>query len=178
MAKAVLVIDMVRGFMEEGYPLYVGEKGRGIIPNIQRLLERELAQGSKVFFIGDQHDPDDLEFKIYPPHSVAGTVEAEVIPELARYPGEVIPKKRYSGFFGNQLEEKLNELKPEKLIVCGVATNICVLYTVADAKNRDYEVEVPTDCVASFNEAAHRFALEHMRKVLGAKLTSTGGMVK
>jgi len=178
MAKAVLVIDMVRGFMEEGYPLYVGEKGRGIIPNIQRLLERELAQGSKVFFIGDQHDPDDLEFKIYPPHSVAGTVEAEVIPELARYPGEVIPKKRYSGFFGNQLEEKLNELKPEKLIVCGVATNICVLYTVADAKNRDYEVEVPTDCVASFNEGAHRFALEHMRKVLGAKLTSTGGMVK
>ena len=178
MAKAVLVIDMVRGFMEEGYPLYVGEKGRGIIPNIQRLLERELAQGSKVFFIGDQHDPDDLEFKIYPPHSVAGTVEAEVIPELARYPGEVIPKKRYSGFFGNQLEEKLNELKPEKLIVCGVATNSCVLYTVADAKNRDYEVEVPTDCVASFNEAAHRFALEHMRKVLGAELTSTGGMVK
>ena len=178
MAKAVLVIDMVRGFMEEGYPLYVGEKGRGIIPNIQGLLERELAQGSKVFFIGDQHDPDDLEFKIYPPHSVAGTLEAEVIPELARYPGEVIPKKRYSGFFGNQLEEKLNELKPEKLIVCGVATNICVLYTVADAKNRDYEVEVPTDCVASFNEAAHRFALEHMRKVLGAELTSTGGMVK
>ena len=178
MANAVLVIDMLRGFFEEGYPLYIGEKACGIIPNIQRLLERELAQGSKVFFIGDQHDPDDLEFKMYPPHSVAGTVEAEVIPELAKYPGEVIPKKRYSGFFNTLLEEKLNQLKPEKLIVCGVATNICVLYTVADARNRDYEVEVPTDCVASFNEAAHRFALEHMEKVLGAKLTSIGGVAK
>ena len=178
MARAVLVVDMLRGFLEEGYPMYIGEKGRGIIPNIQRLLEQELVQGSKVFFIGDQHDPDDLEFKIFPPHSVAGTVEAEVIPELAKYPGEVIPKRRYSCFFDSQLEEKLRQLKPEKLIVCGVATNICVLYTVADARNRDYEVEVPTDCVASFNEAAHRFALEHMEKVLGAKLTSIGGVAK
>jgi len=178
MANAVLVVDMLRGFLEKGYPLYIGEEACGIIPHIQRLLEQELAQGSKVFFIGDQHDPDDLEFKIYPPHCVAGTVETEVIPELARYPGEVIPKRRYSGFFDTRLEEKLKQLKPEKLIVCGVATNICVLYTVVDARNRDYEVEVPTDCVASFNETAHRFALEHMEKVLGAKLTSVGGVAR
>ena len=105
----------------------------------------------------------------------AGTVEAEVIPELSRYKGEVIPKKRYSGFFGTPLEEKLKELKPEKLIACGVLTNICVLHTVADARNRDYEVEVPIDCVASPDETAHKFALEHMEKVLGAKLTSIGG---
>ena len=74
MAKAVLVIDMLRGFLEEGYPLYIGEGARGIIPNIQRLLEQELAQGSKVFFICDNHDPDDLEFKMFPAHCVAGTV--------------------------------------------------------------------------------------------------------
>jgi nicotinamidase-related amidase len=49
------------------------------------------------------------------------------------------------------------------------------LHTVADARNRDYEVEVPIDCVASFDEKAHRFALEHMEKILGAKLTSIGG---
>lgn len=175
MARAVLVVDMLRGFLEEGYPLYIGEKAGGVIANIQRLLERELAQGSRVFFICDNHDPDDLEFKIFPPHCVAGTVETEVIPELARYPGEVIPKRRYSGFFDTRLEQKLKRLKPEKLIVCGVATNICVLYTVVDARNRDYEVEVPVDCVASSNEAAHRFALDHMEKVLGAKLTGVGG---
>jgi len=52
-----------------------------------------------------------------------------------------------------------------------VLTNICVLHTVADARNRDYEVEVPLDCVASPDEAMHEFALEHMEKVLGAKLT-------
>jgi nicotinamidase-related amidase len=112
---------------------------------------------------------------MFPPHCIVGTVEAEVIPELAKYPGEIIPKKRYSGFFGTTLEQKLKELEPEKIIVCGVLTNICVMHTVADARNRDYQVEVPVDCVASPDEEAHRFALEHIEKVLGAKLTSIGG---
>ena len=171
MANAVLVIDMLRGFLEEGYPLYIGAKARRIIPSIQRLLEEELAQNSKVFFICDRHDPDDAEFKMFPPHCIAGTAQTEVIPELAKYAGEITTKRRYSGFFDTALETKLKELKPEKLIVCGVLTNICVLHTVADARNRDYEVEVPLDCVASPDEAMHEFALEHMEKVLGAKLT-------
>jgi nicotinate phosphoribosyltransferase len=173
MANAVLVIDMLRGFMEEKNPLYCGDKARRIIPNIQRLLENELARGSKVFYICDHHDADDLEFKMFPPHCVAGTAESEVIPELAKYPGEVIKKKRYSAFYGTSLEEKLKKLKPDKIIVCGVCTDICVCHTVANARNRDYQVEVPVDCVASFDEKAHYFALEHMEKVLGAKLTSS-----
>lgn len=170
MPNAVLVIDMLRGFLEEGYPLYIGEKPRGIIQNLQRLLEGELARGSDVFFICDNHDPDDLEFKMFPPHCIAGTEEAEVIAELASYPGEFIPKKRYSGFYNTVLDEKLKELKPDKLIICGVLTNICVMHTTADARNRDYDVEIPVACVASPDEEAHRFALEHMDMVLGASL--------
>jgi nicotinamidase/pyrazinamidase len=169
--NVVLVVDMLRCFMEPGHPLYTGDKARSIIPNIQRLLERELANGARVFFICDNHDPDDLEFKMFPPHCIAGTPEAKVIPELATYPGETVYKKRYSGFFNTGLEERLSELDPEKIIVCGVFTNICVLHTVADARNRDFHVEVPFDCVASPDEMAHRFALEHMEKVLGAMLT-------
>lgn len=171
MARAVLVLDMLRAFLEEGYPLYCGAEARRIIPDVQGLLEQELAQGSRVFFVCDHHDPDDLEFKMFPPHAVAGTAETEIIPELARYPGEIIPKKRYSAFFDTMLEKKLKKLQPEKLIVCGVLTNICVLHTVADARNRDYVVEVPVDCVASSDGRAHHFALEHIEKVLGAKLT-------
>ena len=171
MANAVLIIDMLKGFMEAGHPLYVGDKARGIIPNVQGLLERELEQGVKVFFICDRHDPDDLEFKMFPPHCIAGTPEAEVIPELARSPGEVIAKKRYSAFFNTVLEARLKQLRPEKITVCGVLTNICVLHTVADARNRDYYVEVPVDCVASPDEKGHHFALEHMEKILGAKVT-------
>ena len=170
-ARAVIVTDMVTGFLEKGYPLYCGDGARRIIPNIQRLLEEEVSQGSKIFFICDNHRPDDPEFEMFPPHCVAGTTEAEVIPELAKYRGETMPKSHYSAFFDTPLEEKLKALQPEKLIICGVCTNICVLHTVADARNRGYEVEVPVDCVASFDSSAHGFALEHMEKVLGAKLT-------
>ncbi|MBT9162785.1 MAG: Nicotinate phosphoribosyltransferase pncB2 [Dehalococcoidia bacterium] len=170
MTTAVLVIDMLRGFLEKGYPLYCGDLARNIIPNVKRRLEQELSQGSRVFFICDNHTPDDLEFEMFPPHCIAGTGEAEVIPELAAIPGEIIPKNRFSGFFESVLEGKLKELAPEKLIVCGVCTNICVLHTVADARNRGYTVEVPTDCVASMDQQAHRFALDHMERILGAKL--------
>ena len=172
MANAVLVVDMVRGFLEEGYPLYCGARARGIIPAVKRLLEQEFARGSTIFFLCDHHAPDDAEFKMFPRHCIEGTAEAELIPELAGYQGEVIPKRRFSAFFDTPLEVKLSQIKPEKLVVCGVCTDICVLHTVADARNRDWEVEVPVDCVASFDETAHHFALEHMEKILGAKLSS------
>jgi len=170
MPDAVLVVDMLRGFMEEGYPLYCGEAARRIIPHIQRLLEQELTGGSQIFFIADNHTPDDPEFKMFPPHCIAGTAEAEIIPELAEFTGEFIPKTSYSGFFQSSLEEKLKQFMPGKLTVCGVCTDICVMHTVADARLRGYAVEVPVDCVASFDQAAHQFALRHMENVLGARL--------
>ena len=172
MANVVLVVDMLRGFLEEGYPLYCGTRARRIIPPIQGLLKRELTQGATVFFLCDCHTVDDPEFKMFPPHCIEGTPEAEIIPELARYQGEVIHKRRFSAFFDTSLEEKLRELKPEKLIVGGVCTDICVLHTVADARNRNYEVEVSVDCVATYDEKEHHAALKHIEKTLGAKLTS------
>ena len=170
MVNAVIVVDMLVGFLEAEHNLYCGDDARKIIPNIARLIEREQASGSQVFFICDNHDPDDLEFKMFPEHCVRGTEEANIIPELARYKGEVLPKKRYSGFFGTDLEQRLADVSPEKVVICGVCTDICVMHTAVDARNRDYEVEVPVDCVATFGPEAHVYALQHMEKILGAKL--------
>jgi len=96
MANAVIVIDPLKGFLEEGYPLFCGEQARLIIPRISRLLAREQEHGSAILFLCDSHDPDDLEFKMFPPHCVAGTEEAEIIPELRDCNAEVIPKQRFS----------------------------------------------------------------------------------
>lgn len=172
MANVVLVVDMLRGFLEERHALYCGDDSRRIIPSIRNLLEGEQAGGSRIIFIADTHDPDDEEFQMFPRHCVRGTAETEVIPELRDIPGELLPKNRYSAFFNTPLEERLRELAPDKLIVCGVCTDICVLHTVADARNRDYAVEVPSDCVASFDPEAHAWALKHMEKVLGAQVVS------
>ncbi len=174
MTNALIVVDMLRGFMEEGCPLYCGAAARTIIPNVVRLVKEETRRGSSVFFIADNHAPDDAEFQMFPPHCVAGTAESELITELQDLGGVTITKQRYSGFFHTPLEDELARLKPEKLIICGVCTDICVLHTAADARNRDYTVEVPVDGVASFDPQAHTWALEHMRKVLGVTLTRIG----
>ncbi len=173
MPNALLVVDMLKGFLEEGHNLYCGSEARAIIPNVRRVIEQEQAGGSKVFFICDTHDPDDLEFQMFPVHCVRGTEETEIIPELAAYEGERIPKRRYSAFYDTDLDQRLAALKPDKITVCGVCTDICVMHTTADARNRDYRVEVPVDCVASFDPIAHKFALDHMEKILGAALLNT-----
>ena len=168
MANVVLVVDMLRGFLEEGHPLFCGEQARQIIPRIQQLLRRE--QDSAIIYLCDSHRPDDLEFKMFPPHCISDTREVEIIPELAAFSGAVVPKTRYSAFLGTDLETRLQSLHPKQVIVCGVCTDICVLHTVADARNRDYTVAVPLDCVASFDPQAHEYALQHMERILGAKV--------
>lgn len=56
------------------------------------------------------------------------------------------------------------------MIICGVCTDICVMHTTSDARNRDYAVEIPEDCVASFDGDAHRWALGHITRILGAQV--------
>jgi len=170
MARVVIVTDMLRGFLEEGHPLYCGWEARGIIPNVRRLLERELEQGSRIFYLCDRHIPDDREFDMFAPHCIEGTEEAELIPELSEFSGEILPKRTFSSFYDTDLEDRLKEIRPETIVVCGVTTHICVLQAVIDARNRGYDVEVPTDCVASFDKKAHLFALDYMEGVLGARL--------
>ena len=166
--QAVLVIDMLRGFLQEGFPLFCGHKARAIIPFVVRLLrENPLLER---FYLCDSHAPDDAEFKMFPPHCIAGSEQSKLIPELEPYPGIIVPKTRFSGFFKTDLASRLQTLAPERVIVVGVCTDICVLHTVADLRNYDYRVRVPARGVASFDEQAHRFALQHMAKILGAEV--------
>ena len=172
MSNVVLVIDMVKGFLEPGHNLYCGDESREIIPRIHGLLTQERAAGSEILFISDHHDPDDLEFQVFPVHCVKGTEEPQVIPELSEFVtgDNVIPKNRYSGFFNTVLESRLAAGTRDKIIICGVCTDICVLHTASDARNRDYAVEVPSDCVSSFNPEAHEWALSHLKNILGASV--------
>ena len=172
MPNAVLVVDMVRGFLEPGHNLYCGDDSRSIIEPVQNLLRRESESGSTILFISDHHLPDDLEFQMFPVHCVIGTEEPEVIPELSEWltDSNVVPKNRYSGFFNTDLEQRLAALNPDRVIICGVCTDICVMHTTSDARNRDYTVEIPENCVASFDTDAHRWALGHITRILGAQV--------
>jgi nicotinamidase/pyrazinamidase len=167
--RALVVIDMIEDFAHEGGALYCGPTMAQIIPVIQREIARARAAGEAVIYLADNHVPDDAEFKVFPPHAIAGTRGAEIIPELApEDTDDVIPKRRYSGFFGTDLDITLRERGVDTLRLVGDCTNICVLYTAADARNLGYAVEVVRDGVTSFDEEAHHDALRELEKTLGA----------
>jgi len=175
--QALVIIDMLNDFLSEQGALSVGSAGQRIVPVIAAELEQARQGNLPVLFLCDQHRPDDREFTVWPPHCVAGSRGAQVIPELAVRPGDyLIPKRRYSGFYGTDLDLILREMGISELILTGVCTNICVLYTAVDARMRNFKVTVVRDGVASFDEQAHRFALGEMEKTLGV-VVAEGGRV-
>ncbi len=169
--RALLVIDMLRDFLEKDGSLFCGEKARRIIPFVVDQINSFYQTGEPVIFIRDSHDRRDKEFSLFPPHCVKGTRGAEIIPELPVKKGAImVPKTRYSAFYGTKLAAILKRMGVEEVYVTGVCTSICVMDTVGDLRNRDYPVYVFRRGVADFDATAHRFALRRMEKIYGAKI--------
>lgn len=79
-------------------------------------------------------------------------------------------KTRYSAFSGTDLEIKLRERNITELHLVGVCTDICILHTAVDAYNKGFQIKVHSGAVASFNEAGHKWALNHFKHSLGATI--------
>ena len=77
-------------------------------------------------------------------------------------------KPRHSAFFGTPLEFLLADLGTRRLIVTGLTTDSCVMFTAHDAYLRGYRIWVPSDCVAAAKPQFTRDALDHMARVLKA----------
>ena len=73
-----------------------------------------------------------------------------------------IQKRRYSAFYGTDLEILLKGLKAETLILTGGLTDVCVHYTFVDGHQGDYYCRVVEDCVAGSSLAAHQASLNAM----------------
>ena len=71
----------------------------------------------------------------------------------------LVPKRRYSAFFGTDFEILLKRLKVDTLILCGGLTDVCVHYTFVDGHQHDYFCRVIEDCVAGSGYAAHEASL-------------------
>ena len=79
-------------------------------------------------------------------------------------------KPRHSAFYGTPLYLMLNQLKTRQLILCGIATDNCVLFTAMDAYVRGFELWVPANCAAAESQQVHEQALRHMQRVLKADI--------
>jgi nicotinamidase/pyrazinamidase len=178
MAKVLIVIDMLNDFVNEKGVLQFPQ-AREIIDFVKRKIEEAKKNGDYIIFLMDSHKENDLEFNLFPKHSVKNTWGSELIDQLAYIVNKsliggakefFVKKTRYSGFYGTDLEKILAKIKPEEVGVVGVCTSICVMDTVGGLRNRDYKVKVYADGVADFSDEAHAFSLGRMSSIYGATI--------
>jgi nicotinamidase-related amidase len=82
----------------------------------------------------------------------------------------IILKPRHSGFFATPLLPLLQHLGTKELILTGIATNLCVLFTAHDAHMHEYPLTVLSDCCAAESNADHDHALSQLEEFCGAKI--------
>src|SRR5690349_1981515 len=100
-------------------------------------------------------------------------VAEQLVPDERDY---FVLKPKHSGFYNTTLDLLLEHLETRTVIITGIATDSCVLFTAADAYMRDLRVVVPSDCVTALTPAAHRNALAHMRTVLKATVVQSASI--
>jgi nicotinamidase-related amidase len=171
---ALLLIDVINDLeFGEGDSLF-----KFAMPMAERILDlkrRAQQAGIPVVYVNDNFGRWQSDFNKQVQHCLHDQVDGRAlrgkpIVELLR-PDEhdyFVLKPKHSGFFSTNLDLLLDYLQVRRVILTGIAGNICVLFTANDAYMRDYDLAVPSDCVASNNEEENQHALKQIAKVLKA----------
>lgn len=163
---ALLIIDMLNDFFRQHG--HLAEQRPRLVAAINTLAEAFRHHSQPVFWVRQEFAPDlhdaFLEMRKHNLHvTIAGTDGCELLPELDHRPTDMtIVKKRYSAFFRTDLEATLQRICPDLLVVAGINTHACVRTTVIDAYQRDYEVVVATEGIASYDEAHHDMTTRYL----------------
>ncbi len=182
---ALLIIDMQHDFLEANAPVLC-PTGYQIIPALQRLAATARQVGVPVVYTQEVHRPTKIDFGRELDgeeslHCVDGTPGVQIVPELTPSQGDILVRKpRYSAFLGTDLPYVLNGIgvRPgDTMIVTGVATDVCIHYTCADAHQRDYRIRVPVDCVAGTSSEAHAASLRAIKYLQADSLTNLQEML-
>lgn len=165
---ALLIIDMINTLeFPQGERLL-----RQALPAaraISRLKRRLKSQGVPVLYVNDNFGRWRSDWRhIYQTcadqRRRGAALAATLEPEADDY---FVLKPKHSGFYCTSLEMLLTGFRTRRLIITGIAGNICVLFTANDAHMRELEVWVPEDCVASNSRRENEWALRQMRDTLG-----------
>lgn len=193
-STALLIVDMQRldadpdralgRLLTRDHPeiaeYFFGRISTTVVPNIQRLLGHFRASGMRVVYIvaasylPDRSDTHRLRRERDTGRPADGGLssnqpgDAEVVPEIAPAPGElVLTKNSYSPFNSTGLDQILRNMGICGLVISGVATDISVDMTARDAADRGYESVMVEDGLAAFTPERHVRALETFHWFLG-----------
>jgi nicotinamidase-related amidase len=166
---ALLLIDVINDLeFEEGKAL-----AKAALPaagNLARLKEKAKKHGVPCLYVNDNFGQWQSDFQHLVVRCVNNDVRGspigrELIPQPDDY---FVLKPRHSGFFQTPLDLLLRRLHAKKLILCGLTTDSCVLFTANDGYLRGFEILVPEDCSAAVSKSRHLSALGQMRRTVKA----------
>lgn len=175
MEKPVLiVIDMLRDFLVSWEP---GRKER-LVNSINELVAIMRSSSRPVIWVRQEFEPDLRD--AFPEMrakgiriTIKGTPGCEVLPELAVATSDVaIVKKRYSAFYGTNLDETLARLAPDAIILAGINSHACIRTTAIDAYQRDWPVILEADCIDSYDREHHEISLRYMKDKIAALMSN------
>jgi nicotinamidase-related amidase len=169
---AVLVIDLISDFdFEDGERL--ARVASRLAKPVARLTQRARKHGVPVIYVNDNHgrwrsDHQELLRRCLRPGSRGKRIVEALAPSEQDY---FILKPKHSGFFATPLMALLEHLETRKLVLTGVTTEQCILFTAMDAYVREYELAVPSDGVGGLRLSAP--ALRHIQAILKADVRRT-----
>jgi nicotinamidase-related amidase len=172
---ALLIIDMINGFAFEG-----GEdlraKAGAVADAILGLRDAADACGVPVVYVNDNYgqwraSPREIIEACAGESAEAADVVSRIEP---RDRDLFVIKPQVSGFYATNLPVLLPKLGVSRIVLTGVAADICILFTAADAHMREYDVWAPSNAVASEDGRRAEWALDIMRKSMGAETRPTG----
>jgi len=165
----LLLIDVINDFeFPRGDELF--QAALPMAPRIAKLKRRAAKIGIPAVYINDNFGRWQSKFDDIVKHCLQDDVPGRPFVEQL-VPGDrdyFVLKPKHSAFYQTPLELLLKHLGAERLILAGVSTNSCVLFTASDAYMRDLALIVPQDCVAACDSYEHDFAIRQMEEILKA----------
>jgi nicotinamidase-related amidase len=161
---ALLIIGMQNDFLTPGSGRLYNPSARALISTINQLTAAARSGHVPVIWIVQEHRHQLVDFgregDISPPHCVEGTRGAEICRDLVRAPEDfIVVKRRFSGFYGTDLDLLLRCLDCNTIVLTGINTDGCVYATAVDAHARDYFLRVIAEGTAGWDVVAYQTAL-------------------
>lgn len=136
------------------------------------LKRRAKRAGIPVVYVNDNFGKWQEDFKTMSEHFMRTRSKGHEVVELIRPEPDdyYVLKPHRSGFYSTSLELLLRDLKARRLIITGITTDICVLFTANDAYMRGFELHIPSDCVAAVKPSHSKQTLDFIKRVLKADI--------
>jgi nicotinamidase-related amidase len=166
---ALLIIDMICDFEFSGGDRLCANAA-SISKNIASLKKKAKKAGVPVIYVNDNFGKWQSDFKKLLRHSLSEASRGRSIAEKLKPDDEdyFVLKPKHSGFYSTTLDVLLKYLGAETLVLTGLTTDICILFTANDAFMRDFHLLIPRDCVAANDQKTSEKTLVYMEKILDA----------